>query len=137
MRHTIFCKHHCDMHISATCLAGVEFAKFKGTPFERFPCFKRPDQDPNPGCDKAEFPTPEELEAEDQRFRERFARVGKAAEAIGKKLGPWRRGSDSVSGAMNCPCCGGKGTLSYGRAGSNGHLRGHCIGPGCDISFIA
>jgi len=57
--------------------------------------------------------------------------IEKAREAITARLGRWRRGDPSAAGLIDCPVCGGRETLGYRRAGSNGHVHARCLTPGC------
>src|SRR5687768_4081366 len=72
MRDTIFCNHYRSMYENKTCKAGVLYDAFKGLPFEQRPCFCRKGKS-QPGCDKAEFPTAEEIAAEDAEIERLFA----------------------------------------------------------------
>ena len=128
-----WCKHYRGMHEKTHCEAGVEFAKLreslpKGV-FEEMPCFG-----PNgPSCcDKAEYPTAEQLAAEDAEMQVRFANIGKARDAIVSHLGgPWKRGTAGASGKIDCPVCGEKESLRFSRAGYNGHIHAACETVGC------
>ncbi len=79
MRNTIFCNHYRAMSSHTTCSAGVEYDKFKG---DARPCFCKPGCDAPPGCELAQFPTAEELAAEEAEMNERLAKIGAARKAI-------------------------------------------------------
>lgn len=130
-RRRSFCNHFRSMAEHKACEAGVEYESLKGIPFDARPCFTT-NGVPNGGCcDKAAYPTPEEIEAEEKWLAERFANIGKAREAIVKACGgPWKRGNPSVGGKIKCPCCE-SGTLAYSRAGYNGHIHAACDNAEC------
>lgn len=132
MRETIFCKHFRSMSEHETCEAGVEYDSLKGIPFDKRPCFMRgKDRQVCGGCDLAEFPTVEEVAAQDAEFRKRLERIGVARDAIVKACGgPWKKGKPGSSGSIPCPCCDG-GTLRYSRSGYNGHVHAGCTTEGC------
>ena len=115
-----------------TCKAGVSYELFKGMPFEMRPCFCKPGNDPNAGCSLMEMPTPEQLAAEEEEINKRIEMLGKARKAIVDSLGgPWKRGMLGVSGKIDCPVCGGAQSLSFSRAGYNGHIHAACATEGC------
>ena len=129
-RHTIFCKHFQSMSDHESCKAGVVYLSLKPIPFEQRPCFCKPGKEPNAGCDLAEFPTAEELAAEEAEWAERFDNTRKARQAIVAHLGgTWKRGMGSVSGQVDCPMCGG--TLRFTRSGYNGHIHAACMTDDC------
>lgn len=69
-------------------------------------------------------PSPEVLEL--------LAKAGKARAAIVEHLGgPWKKGTPSAVGKIDCPVCGGKETLAFRRAGYNGHIHAQCSTDGC------
>ena len=132
MRATLFCKHYRAMSAHDTCLAGVAYGDFKGVPFEKRPCFCKPDQPPNDGCARREFPTAEELAAEEAEMEARFALTGKARRAIVAHLGgPWKHGTAGASGVIDCPACGARQSLQFSRAGYNGHIHAACETEDC------
>lgn len=131
MRTTIFCKHYRAMHDNKTCEVGVSYEQFKGTPFDNHPCFRKCGH-VAPGCDKQEFPTDEEIAAEDAEFEALFARTAKARAAIVEHLGgPWKRGMDGLAGAIDCPICNAAESLRFTRSGCNGHIHAACETDDC------
>lgn len=131
MRETIFCNHYRAMSEHATCSAGVEYDKFKGQPYDARPCFCR-NGIVMPGCDLAQFPTAEEIAAEEAEMSKRFELIGKARAAIVTHLGgPWNRGSAGKAGTIDCPACGTEKSLRFTRAGYNGHIHAACMTEGC------
>lgn len=130
-RDTIFCKHFRSMMDHETCEAGITYESLKVLPFDKRPCFMRSGVMCG-GCDKAEFPTPEEIAAEDAEMEKRFAGTMKARAAIVEFLGgPWKEGRPGSSGVMDCPVCNGDGTLSFSRSGYNGHIHAACRTEDC------
>lgn len=131
MRQTIFCNHYRAMSEHKTCSAGVEYETFKGLSFEARPCFCRNGVCP-PGCDLAQFPTAEEIAAEDAELAKRWELIGKASDAIVTHMGgPWKRGVADASGAIDCPACGTAKALRFSRSGYNGHIHASCTTEGC------
>lgn len=132
MRSTIFCKHFRSMSEHKTCAAEVVYESLKGIDFDHRPCFCKPGEPPNAGCSLAEFPTAEELAAEEEEFRKRFEAIGKARKAIVDSLGgPWKRGMAGSQGDIDCPVCGGQKSLRFSRAGYNGHIHAGCTTQNC------
>ena len=133
MRETIFCNHFRSMSEHKTCEAGVEYDSLKGIPFDKRPCFMRgKDRLVCGGCDLAEFPTAEEVAAEEAEFRKRFELIGKARDAIVTHLGgPWKRGTAGAGGTIDCPACGAAQSLRFSRAGHNGHIHAACKTEDC------
>lgn len=131
MIQTIWCKHYRAMSNHETCEVGIPYEKFKGVPFNQRPCFCKPGQAPPGGCDKAEYPTAEEIAEEDRKINERIAQVGIARQAIVAHCGgPWKRGMPGTSGRIPCPVCK-TGELRFSRAGYNGHIHAGCTTDGC------
>lgn len=131
MRNTIFCKHYRAMFNNETCKAGVAFIVFTGLKFEDRPCFMRSGVKPC-GCDKQEFPTPQEIAAEDAEFEKLFQRTDTARKAIVKHLGgPWKRGMKGSAGTIDCPICEAKESLRFTRSGYNGHIHAACTTENC------
>lgn len=125
-----WCKHYHGMQ-KQTCSAGVAFEDLPGrgtkTFFDTCPCFG-----PSSGCDKAEYPTAEELAAADAEMKVRFQNIGKARQAIVAHLGgPWKRGTPGASGAIDCPVCNAPKSLRFSRAGYNGHIHAGCSTVDC------
>lgn len=130
-RATIFCNHYRAMSEHATCSAGVAYYKFKGQSFDACPCFCRNGM-VIPGCDLAQFPTAEELAAEELAMNKRFELIGKARAAIVTYLGgPWKRGTAGAAGTLDCPACGAEQSLRFSHAGYNGHIHAACNTEGC------
>lgn len=134
-RQTIFCKHYRAASNHADCEAGVRYDTFKGTTggILAWPCLRRGDQPEPCTCPLALFPTPEEIAAEDAEREARSQRIGMAREAIVKHLGgPWsKKHPKGGAGTIDCPACGAAKTLSFTRAGYNGHIHAGCSTPGC------
>lgn len=131
MRDTIFCKHFRSMGEHDTCEAGVAYGSLTSIPFDQRPCFMR-DGRVCPGCDKQEFPAPEEIAAEDAEFAALFQRIDTARAAIVEHCGgPWKRGKSGARGAINCPICKGENTLQFSVSGFNGHIHAGCTTEGC------
>lgn len=125
------CKHYQAMSNHDVCKAGVCYEKFKGVPFNQRPCFPDRGQTPPGGCELAEYPTAEELAAEDAAFAKRIEQLGTARKAIVEHLGgPWKRGMPGAVGEIPCPVCK-NGTLRFSRAGYNGHIHAGCTTAGC------
>lgn len=151
------CKHYrgmCGpgMVTIETCGAGVKYAdvrverpfKYRHEGQERskspaytsgaqYPCFRDEALIVGcPDCPKAEFPTKEEAEAVVAERRKHFEMIGTARGAIVAHLGgPWRKGDDGASGAIDCPACNGKNTLGFTRSSYNGHIHAHCRTKDC------
>lgn len=122
-----WCKNYIAMFDNETCLAGIEYAIFDDTPHEKTPCWHKCG-----GCAAAVYPTPEEIAAEEAEINARCEMLGKARQAIVEHLGgPWKRGVPGASGVIDCPACGGKGTLHFSRSGYNGHIHAKCVTEGC------
>lgn len=130
-RNTIFCNHYRAMSEHDTCEAGIAYDTFKGLKFEQRPCFMRKGVCPG-GCDKAVFPTPEEIAAQDAEFAKRFDNTMNARQAIVASLGgPWKKGTPSTKGVIDCPVCGAEKSLNFSRAGYNGHIHASCNTDDC------
>lgn len=127
-----WCKHYRGMHEKEACEAGVVFKGLDGYGAKGFydscPCFGPSGSK----CDKSEYPTAEEMAAHEAAMMVRFENVGKAREKIVADLGgPWKRGMCGVAGKTDCPVCGGSKSLSYSRAGYNGHIHAACSTDDC------
>lgn len=125
-----------------SCEAGVKYEdvrkhhdpitqKFDGRTYTKsssLPCVK----EVNAGgatCDKCDFPTPEELAAEENEMNDRYENMMKARDAIVKHCGgPWKRGTPGETGTIDCPVCGKVGSLRFTRSGYNGHIHASCHG---------
>lgn len=126
----IWCKHYRAMSNHTTCEAGVEYENFKGVPFDSRPCFF--DGPSRAACDSAEYPTAEEIAAQDAEDERRFKMIGRARKAIVDHLGgPWKRGTPGGQGVIDCPVCGAEKSLRFSRAGYNGHIHAACRTEGC------
>lgn len=126
-----WCDHYRGMHNRDTCEAGVAFASLPKYGTREFhdacPCFG-----PRGGCDKAEYPTPEQLEENKRRLEVRLRSIGNARAAIVDHLGgPWKRGTNGSSGVIDCPVCGAADSLHFSRSGYNGHIDAVCATDGC------
>lgn len=127
-----WCRHYRGMHEKTKCEAGVVFKELTGYEtkgfFDACPCFG-----PNGlKCDKAEYPTAEEMAAHDAEMQELFERTVKARQAIVEHLGgPWKRGMDGSQGTIDCPVCAGKQSLQFSRSGYNGHIHAACTTDDC------
>lgn len=128
-----FCNHYRAMAKFDTCVAGVRYDSFGQMPFNQRPCFRKDASEPvRCGCDLVQFPTAEEVAEADAWIEERFARTGKAREAIVEFCGgPWKRGDGGMSGTIDCPCCGAKDSLAFSRSGYNGHIHAACKTDDC------
>lgn len=131
MKRTIHCKHFRAPINHKTCAAGVKYTTLG--PISQWPCvISVRDGKIHPGCDLVQYPTPEEIAAEDARSEVRNEKHNKARKAIVEHLGsPWRRGVSSTNGVINCPACGGIKTLGFSRSGYNGHIHARCETQGC------
>lgn len=126
-----WCNHYSGMHQKQECEAGVRFDTLPNHGTREFmdscPCFG-----PCGGCEKAEYPTPEQLEENRKALEKRFEATGKARAAIVESLGgPWKRGTPRANGEIDCPVCEGKKTLRFSRAGYNGHIHAACTTEDC------
>lgn len=131
VRATIFCNHYRAMSEHDSCKAGVVYETLNGVPFKSRPCFWRNGKSPNAGCGLAQFPTAEELAEEERETAALFAKIVAARNAITEHLGPWKKGTPGAGGRIDCPACGGKETLSFSRAGYNGHVHARCATDDC------
>lgn len=125
------CKHYRGMSGKDVCEASVQFKTLPNYGTKEFypscPCFG-----PSGGCEKAEYPTAEELAAQEAEDERRCQAIGMARAAIVESLGgPWKRGMNGVVGAIDCPVCGGVRTLVFSRAGYNGHIHAGCETADC------
>lgn len=136
-----WCKHYAGMHEKTHCDAGVEYQsvrvdhdpiKYRAssgdtTTYERrtsYPCLPRFDVF-GCQCEKREFRTRQEIEAEERENADRFRRIAKALESI-HAVAKGRRG---IGGDIECPNC--KGTLRFSIASYNGHIHARCSTDGC------
>lgn len=126
-----WCKHYSGMNGKTECDAGVTFATLPhygtGEFFPTCPCFG-----PRGGCERAVYPTPEELASAEKEMEKRFAAIGKARAAIVAHLGgPWKKGDSVAYGKIDCPACGQALALTFSRSGYNGHIHAQCSTDGC------
>ena len=120
-----------------TCEAGVEYKSVQpkaGPTFRDQPCFLDDKGQSKPGalpCEKLRRPTPEEIEAHEQWWKDRMDGMSKVMTAIL----PWRteHKKKRIGGAqtIDCPACGGAKTLSMTIAAYNGHVHARCATAGC------
>ena len=133
MRDTIKCKHYRAMAEHKTCGSGVDYAGLGPASISTLPCFwrRRDSATPPTLCHLAEYPTEDEIAAEDAEHAAAFARVTKARAAIVNHLGgPWKKGVVGAGGSIDCPSCNG-GILHFMRSGYNGHIHARCNTAGC------
>lgn len=128
-----FCKHYRAMASNETCHVGIAYKSLHHAGTREFhdscPCFG---PQGTGECQSKVYPTAEEMEADDKRIAELFARNATARIAIVESLGgPWKRGTPSASGTIDCPVCGCQKTLRFSRAGYNGHIHAGCSTDGC------
>lgn len=146
----IFCRHFSGRQ-NEKCLAGVLYAdvekKHDGILIQRradgpartvylsLPCI----QGHNVGgatCAKCDFPTAEELAAQEEKDRELSRRIMVARKSIVDFLGgKWNRGDPTVRDAITCPICGKEKALRFSRAGYNGHIHAACQTKDC-VSWL-
>jgi len=123
-----FCIHYRAMSDHDTCSAAVSYDSLKPVDHDKCPCFRRSDDSgPRTGCDKMEYPTPEQIAEYEKEIAARVERMVIARTAIVEACGgPWKKGTPGKQGAIKCPCCE-SGTLQFSRAGYNGHVHAACI----------
>lgn len=127
-----FCNHYRAMSEHGTCSAGISYDKFRGLPHAEQPCFREPGKEPPGGCDKAEYPTPEQLAQIKAKMKARIENLGKARKAIVDSLGgPWKKGVPGSGGVIDCPVCAKQKSLRFSRSGHNGHIHAACGTDGC------
>lgn len=133
MKRPSFCNHYRAASENTTCNAGVEYSTVMSAGHNRCPCFPKEGVPPKNAvlCDKAEYPTPEEIAEWNDYIAARFAKTVTARVAIEDHLGgPWKSGTPRCSGEIPCPCCDG-GKLRFSRAGINGHIHAGCTTANC------
>lgn len=69
-------------------------------------------------------------ELTDEEVLALIERAKKVDDAVRRDAGPFKRGA-AKQGQIDCPACGGKGTLFYSRAPSNGHFFVKCETKDC------
>jgi hypothetical protein len=126
------CKHY-NGCINTTCKAGVNYAELAGGELgmmNRLPCWGDTNDSTEEirPCASREFPTVEEVDAEEKRVYESLTRTVRARTAITDYLKANNKPLRNVSGTIPCPICGG--TLGFSIA-YNGHCHGHCSAQGC------
>jgi hypothetical protein len=127
-----WCNHYRGMHEKDKCEAGIEFASLENYGTRQFskscPCYG-----PGQGeCERAEYPTAEEMAAHDAELAERFERVTRTRAAIVEYCGgPWKRGEPGKNGVIDCPACGNKDCLQFSRSSYNGHIHARCNTEDC------
>ena len=127
-----FCNHYRAMSDHETCKAGVSYASLQGIPFDKRPCFRKDRHEAvRTGCDLVQFPTEKEIDESEEWMNQRFENMSKARTAIVESLGgPWKKGMSGAVGKIKCPVCE-TGTLSFSRAGYNGHIHAGCSTDSC------
>ena len=128
------CKHFTGLMDHESCDVGVKYADVrvestdgKGHSLPCLPKYNRL----GAKCDKCEFPTAEEIAAEQAELKKHMEEVIKARDAIVEHLGgPWKKGMKGSAGAIPCPVCE-KGDLRFARFGYNGHIHAACSTNGC------
>jgi len=133
-RELLTCRHFNGIGIDhgKRCRAGVVYRTHVGGEdfgwVRRLPCMPKPaDEDRSRvvPCDSHEFPSLEEVEAE-ERAADEIMHLTTAAIKICRDDAGGKRG---VAGDVECPKC--KGRLHYTVAAVNGHLWGRCATPDC------
>lgn len=121
-----------------TCRAGVVFRNLAGSGpgwIERLPCTtaitRRPADGPPVECECMLLPTPEQARVSKAWGK---AQTAIAMEAVAAVAAASRAKGAGLEGTVTCPRC--RGTLRWGKARSNGHLRAKCQTPGCGIAFM-
>lgn len=106
------------------CEKGVLYAQFqRQADGQRLPCLASGKDLP---CEHRQYPTKEEIEAEEKMFDE-IIKESKAARAAVLKHSGGKRG---VAGSIPCTKCK-TGTLHYSIAACNGHIHGRCTTAEC------
>lgn len=121
------CKHYNGLQHTA-CRAEVRYAEVtadgRRPTISNTPCFGHGDK-----CLLREWPTEEEIAAEEALIAQWLSNYATARRAIVEAIGPHVPGRD-FQGVIDCPCCGTVGALHYTRSGYNGHIHGQCA-QGC------
>lgn len=122
---TGWCRHRTafDKDKYPVCKAGVNYHEFGGT-FRDMPCLGE-NAKARARCPQFSGWTPEEIEAREKRFAERFERIGIIREAITTAV----KVTGVRAGQMPCPACK-TGTVAYAQA-SNGHVHAKCSTKDC------
>lgn len=119
---------------NAACDAGIAYKSVeKPAPDgkgKNFPCWA--ERTGQTTCAKLEFPTAEQIAADDAKWKIRFEGTMNARAAIVEHLGgPWKKGMGGGIGVIDCPVCKVKDALHFSRAGYNGHIHANCQTPEC------
>ena len=126
---------HFNGTVNDKCEAGIAYRDFEPADciglFKVLPCIKD-NVAPGP-CSACSFPTEDEVQAELYEYKRHDKGMRKARAAIVADAGPYNPG-EGKSGRITCPVCS-TGTLSYTRAGINGHVHARCSTPGC-LSWV-
>jgi len=125
---------HFNGTMNDTCEAGVRYEDvFDNTTTPRsMPCIEKYNPDGRAKCDKCQFPTADEVAAEEAEHRRLMDGVTKARAAIVAHLGgPWKKGTPGANGRIDCPVCGRPGALGFSRSGYNGHVHAACKTENC------
>lgn len=115
---------HFSGTINPACEVGIRYAEFKDpasgkrAAFDQMPCFSGDGRLP---CERRQFPTAEEVEAEVAASDRAISNVGKARRAI--------VASKLAHGAIDCPVCARPKSLQFSVSSYNGHIHAAC--PGC------
>jgi hypothetical protein len=125
-----WCIHFRDASRNTSCEAGVEYDAFRGTKFDRRPCFlddagqSKADALP---CEHLRRPTAEEIAAHEAWLEGRLNKM----RTVMVGIADWRKRNKgrSFGEVVECPAC--KGRLHLSIAASNGHVHGHCETEGC------
>ena len=91
------------------------------------PCFRDGGDKRNWACNKVQFPTGEEVEAELDRKNAAMAKFAKAGPIIDKIKKEYK--GQNWGGVEVCPVCNGR--LHLAHAAYNGHVCGKCETAGC------
>lgn len=117
---------HFNGTINDACEAGVNYKSQQAGDeylFKSLPCWKSNNCNT---CDKAQFPTEQEVKEKEGQLLERIKNLGIARIAIIEHLGDRKHGS----GHLPCPVCS-TGELHYSRAAYNGHIHASCTTTKC------
>lgn len=119
------------------CAAGIDLRALAGGPDfgwgTRLPCHNLfpVKEGERAKCDKLRYPTAEEIAASDAEFQVYSSNATKARDAI---VAHYKANAEQSPGKLPCPICT-TGTLHYGIAKCNGHVRAQCTTEAC-VNFI-
>jgi hypothetical protein len=124
------CKHFTRLHFNKCCALGVDYDTVRdqsASPY-RWACFGDGTHIP---CALREFPTAEEVAAEEAEIEQCMTRslTAMKAVAVDAKAKGFKRGNGGA-GSVKCPVCE-SGTLAYSVASYNGHIWGKCSTEDC------